>query len=76
MVESLQGIVITNAFRKFLGDGFLCQIKENPYMHELLDYQPTDLKIERVDDAARRDRSKARKEDRRAAAAYKNSMIY
>lgn len=87
IVDSFYGNVQLNALRSFLGEGFQVHLQENPLMHQVFNFLPRQEQGARLTSTEKRlyrspasaeskERSQARKQDRRMMAAYKEGMPY
>jgi hypothetical protein len=87
IVDTLIGIVQLNAFRSFLGEGFQVHLLSNTLLHQVFSFRPSEEAPERLTalekraykspaSAQSKERSQTRKNERRASAAYKNTLMH
>jgi len=74
-VDTLIGNVQLNAFRSFLGEGFQVHLLSNTLLHQVFSFRPSDEAPERLT-AQSKERSQTRKNERRASAAYKDTLMH
>lgn len=86
-VDTLIGNVQLNAFRSFLGEGFQVHLLSNTLLHQVFSFRPSEEAPERLTalekrayrspaSAQSKERSQTRKNERRASAAYKNTLMH
>lgn len=75
VLDSYTDIVTLNMLKDFLGEGFQYHVMTNPIMHNILDFTPVELQIDRGSSIEKVSKQRARNETRRLCAAYKSSII-
>ena len=75
VLDSYTDIVTLNMLKDFLGEGFQYHVMTNPIMHNILDFTPVELQIDRGSSIEKVSKQSARNETRRLCAAYKSSII-